>query len=788
MKCCIYFFVLLLMLANGYGEVFTVDTNQDVEEEDGKLSLREAVAASNANGEDDVIVFSVSNIKLDSVITINDAGNTLRIEGKVTLDGQKITQIFQVVDTDIELDTIKFKNASVAGDGGAINADVDSSVLSINECDFIKCTATGDGGGAFFDSAVNGRFSNLTFTNCTAGGNGGGLSVGDFDDSDNLVFKNCSADGNGGGVNIDDDGEDFTNCTFTNCTSGGDGGAINSENDLDNFFGCKFTNCSAEGSGGAMHSDDDVDNIMNCTFTRCTSGVDGGAVDADANLGEIYSSKFTTCSAEGSGGAISVAEDSEIWSGCQFTNCSAGGDGGAILAEDGIALITKSTFNNCSADGNGGTISLETVNVDTNISSTEIKNGECGGSGGAIVTSSGTLVMTAVTFNNNDSGDNEQENNNGGAISADTGSNVSMEECVFKNHIAFFNGGAIFTDGTLIIIDTTFEKNKTKTNNGGAIFYSSNSNVTAIRSTFENNSAENQGGATYSNVGANGSFTNCTFSKNKADDDGGAHFADNPASDEFIDCTITRNKSGDEGGGIYAQDDQGTSEIVNINSTIIDNNTAKTAGNDLFDLEASGGAFDDGGFNLIEDNGGQSEFIDGVNSNIVGVDGDLESNAKDNGGVVETHALKTGSAAIDTGDDGNNVDEDSRQFDLNSSNDIGAFESDAGEVIALKQKDSDFCARMTENGVELQWSNVLNKNIRGFHIWRKDISKKKSYKVTPLFITSTEGISDSKYSFVDIGVRDTKKYYYALECITSSDQKLIAISLVFGKNPETDEK
>ncbi len=658
-------------------DVFVVDTEADVVAADGELSLREAIALANANGEDDVIVFDagVTRIALGSSLVANEAGSILRVEGDVTLDGQGASQILSFVDNDFELDGLTFENGSTAGDGGGVNADSDSNARLVTNCRFVDCTAIGDGGGAFLDSATNGRFSDLVFTRCIAGGNGGGLAVGDFDDSDRLAFTDCRSGGNGGGLDIDDDGEDLLNCTFTRCTAGGDGGGVNSEDDLDNIVGCTFVDCAAAGNGGAASSDDDVDNVFDSTFTRCSAGGDGGAIFVDANFGEMNDVSFVDCEATGDGGALSIGEDSEFWTSITFTDCRAGGDGGAVFAEDGILLILDGTFRSCEAGDAGGALLVREVNVATVIVSSLFDRNRSAVDGGAISTDA-TLTLLAVELVDNEAGVAGVDGD-GGAIHASIGSTVSLETCAFRRNRAFSDGGAVFSDGTLGAFDTTFEDNRTDEGDGGALFLDDDAVVSVERSMLEGNAAAGDGGALFAGPGSSASFENVTFAGNDADEDGGGILADDPTACDLVDATVARNRA-ENGGGIFGRDDGGVSNVVSLNSTIVGDNTATTAGDDLFDLAASGGAFDDEGFNLIEDGAGQAVFIDGVNNNIIGVDPGLAASPASNGGSVRTFALGAGSAAVDTGDDGNGVDEDARRFGLSGSNDIGAFELDGG--------------------------------------------------------------------------------------------------------------
>ncbi|MCK4637543.1 MAG: hypothetical protein KAT49_06665, partial [Methanomicrobia archaeon] len=160
-------------------------------------------------------------------------------------------------------------------------------------------------------------------------------------------------------------------------------------------------------------------------------------------------------------------------------------------------------------------------------------------------------------------------------------------------------------------------------------------------------------------------MTNCTVSDNYADDDGGGIDNDGEDGDlEMTNCTITGNDAGNDGGGIDSGDDD------NIKNSIIANNTCGDDGPDFR------GGMDSYGYNLI----GDTEDCTGyIGTDITDVDPNLGPLAN-NGGLTQTHALLSGSPAINaascTDIDGDPVTTDQRGVSRpqGSRCDIGAYE------------------------------------------------------------------------------------------------------------------
>jgi len=215
------------------------------------------------------------------------------------------------------------------------------------------------------------------------------------------------------------------------------------------------------------------------------------------------------------------------------------------------------------------------------------------------ITNAGTLMLSDVKFTNI-IGDYSP-------LYISNSDNVTLNHCEFTNNtVAYGNGGAIFgANGNITINNSTFSENTTS-GNGGAVDFENGGvgDLNITNSTFENNTAGSYGAiVSYAN---NTNITNSTFSNS--------------------DASSTQD---------YSVFISGISNITNsIFYSINDNNCA--------------GAYTSGGHNI--DSGSSCGFDQSgdisLASNIL-----LDpAGLKDNGGLVKTIALMTGSSAIDSAD------------------------------------------------------------------------------------------------------------------------------------------
>lgn len=248
-------------------------------------------------------------------------------------------------------------------------------------------------------------------------------------------------------------------------------------------------------------------------------------------------------------------------------------------------------------------------------------------------------------------------------------STVELRSLVLKDGRNDSGGGAIYNDGNLTVINSTFRNNST-TGPGGAIHNNYGLTVNVSNSTFVNNSAQS-GGAIYlsqsifsNDVSSN--MVNNTFVGNQANTSsgiGGAIYSniDNSSmnGNAFFLSNNTFSENGAYSGG----------NLYNLGSMSFHNNifANNTSGGDCYSMGSIYPIVVYGLNNLIEDgvSCSQGTFISGD---------PLLGPLADNGGPTQTMALLPGSPAIDAGT--TCVFEDQRGVFRPQGNycDIGAYE------------------------------------------------------------------------------------------------------------------
>ncbi len=283
-------------------------------------------------------------------------------------------------------------------------------------------------------------------------------------------------------------------------------------------------------------------------------------------------------------------------------------NGGALYANDGaVTNITYSTITDNQAVWDGDPLTMETQ-----------------GSGGGIY-SKGALNISYSTFSKNDAqtilGTEEgQKNGNGGAIYASQATTVSDSTI----------GGAA-GDGNLAV-------------NGGGIQMAGGNKLEIVRTTFSNNDAVSGGGVNVVSPSASPfTITNSTFSGNHVTDSGAG--INTNASVVITNTTIAHNikDSGNKGAGINL-----VGGTVTLKNTLLAYNLGDGA-------SANCGKVGSGALAVVS-NGGNISTDATCNLNLAGSDemwadvkiGALALNDNELNGTW-THALLTGSPAIDNG-------------------------------------------------------------------------------------------------------------------------------------------
>jgi CSLREA domain-containing protein len=279
----------------------------------------------------------------------------------------------------------------------------------------------------------------------------------------------------------------------------------------------------------------------------------------------------------------------------------------------------------------------------------------------AWVSTAGILTLNNLTIRNwKNTGDL-----NGGFIHNRGTLNVS--NCLFDSNRAVYGGAINNFGGSVTITDSTFTSNMAHNGSGytrgGAIFndISGPGTVTIYKSTFSDNSAELGGAIINNGILA---IVNSTFSDNSATISGGAIYNDNNTA-TITNTTFSGNSAVTNGAGIF-NDDPG---VLNFTNTIIANSVT---GSDCF---YDHGTIGTNVNNLVEDGSCNADFS-----------GDPALGPlADNGGSTQTHALLSGSIAIDTANLAAcpHIDQRGVERPQGEGCDIGAFEKEPFDFLFL---------------------------------------------------------------------------------------------------------
>ena len=257
----------------------------------------------------------------------------------------------------------------------------------------------------------------------------------------------------------------------------------------------------------------------------------------------------------------------------------------------------------------------------------------------------GTAAIAGLTITNGVA----NATSRGGGIFNES-STLTVSNCTISGNSApdaFGVGGGIYNDvafgnGALEVINSTISGNSAGDNGGGIYNYGGSNTATlkVVNSTLSGNSAHFYGGGIYTLSAYGGSapadVLNSTFSGNSAGRFGGGIYNDafNGGSSPLavFHSTFSDNSAfGGPSGGIA-----NFSGTLQLGSTILNASSISNGSGTITSL----------GYNLSSDNGGGFLTATGDQINTTPMLGPLQ----DNGGPTFTHALLTGSPAIDAGD------------------------------------------------------------------------------------------------------------------------------------------
>jgi hypothetical protein len=364
--------------------------------------------------------------------------------------------------------------------------------------------------------------------------------------------------------------------------------------------------------------------------------------------------------------------------GLTVTNGYSSDASGSITNNGTLTLLNSAIKNNFGYLGSGiynsGTLTLKDSTISDNL-----------GYLGSGIYNSGALIVDNSTISENDT------LSNGSAGGIYNSGFLTLKDSTISDNLGGIEAGGIYNyGGTATVINSTISGNQSS--NSGAGIYNSGI-FSVITSTISDNrvTVNNNGGGIYNS----GSITvgNSTISGNSAEAGGGIY---NQGKVALSNSTITLNTAYNyyqsSGAGGLQNSGSGTASVKNSiiagNFDTADNDSTNTTNPDVV------GSFSSNKFNLI----GSLSSGTGFNANEqlnFAIEQVLDTTLKDNGGKVKTHALVTGSRAINAGlnadvltdltdldNDGNTTEPipfDGRGSSFNRIStgivDIGAFES-----------------------------------------------------------------------------------------------------------------
>ena len=518
----------------------------------------------------------------------------------------------------------------------------------------------------------------------------GTTAIGNFTDAQLTIDGgNFTLDGNDTfrGLTVNDGNVTVRRLTITRGSSD-EGGAIRNGGVLTISFSTFLIDNAATERGGAIYHAGGELAISGAELLSNTAGIDGGGLFVHRGEVAISSTTIEGNSAEGDGGGIHIGfgghSPTVTFSGCCIDRNSAT-DGGGVYVHGGnitfsgarirentasekgggLRISISSTFgqqstsvsgfiqdNRAGTNGGGiyvssGTHSLESAFIERNIADEE---------GGGIFNSRANLTLTDITVFSNTAGID------GGGLYVDTSSAQTgiVEAQLFKDNAAMRDGGGIYVrDGSATITDSVLIENETVLRGGG--IHVENGEATVIRSTLYRNSA-GLGGGLFAMRGT-ATISNSTFSSNMSNGDGGGIFINlSDASGTLNHSTVAANSAVDDGGGVYI----GAGTLTVHSSIVADNVGTKDCDIGSGTLTVTASLIEATVFNC---------GVTAIGGNIIGSDPSMASLA-DNGGPTLTHALQTGSIAINQGDNSTCPQTDQRGFTRpDAFCDMGAYEA-----------------------------------------------------------------------------------------------------------------
>jgi CSLREA domain-containing protein len=696
-----------------------------------------------AGGGPDTITFSAKGtINLTSALPNIVESLTITGPGVNSLTVRRDTggdyRIFNISSGSVSISNLTINNGKASTGGGIQN----TGTLSLTNCMISGNTVSDNGGGILSSGPLTITNSSIVSNSASVGGGmfvtGSSLTM-----SNSTVSGNVSDQS--GGLNLVDVTATLTNCTISGNIASIFPGGITNRASAGKSASLTLTNCTiannqSDGTGGAVLTSRSATAISVLTQLKNTILVGNGGSNLLRTANATVTSLGNNLSSDGGGGFLNAAGDLINTNPLLSPLGHYIGDTQTHLLQPGSPAINAGNNNGAPATDQRGVSRPKDNTVDIGAVETRlivVTNTNDAGPGSfrqALIDSNTTAGLDDILFSlpagaqtinlagvlpnftdnvnifnitgpNNltvrrDTGGNYRiftipgpllvsinglTITNGATASGSVGAGIgstatlSVTNCIVSGNTALGFGGGIYSAGSLTISNSSISGNHA--DNAGAITASGTLSIS--NTTISGNTAVFQSGGLQLD-GVVATLTNCTISGNSAGSIGGGifhvAFGEETSLLTLTNCTVANNLSngvsGQYVGAIVTMDVGDSGNLVTrLRNTILSNN----AGTSLV-KDGTNTVVTSLGYNLASDNGG----------NFLSATGDLtNANAglgplANNGGPSQTHALQTGSLALDAGNSsGSAVDQRGfrRPVDvpgiLNASDgaDIGAFEA-----------------------------------------------------------------------------------------------------------------
>ncbi len=429
-----------------------------------------------------------------------------------------------------------------------------------------------------------------------------------------------------------------------------------------------------------------LDGNLDITDDTTINGVNKSTTTISSNNGQLRINNHSnltltaiTLSAANSSEAAIYNEGQLVIKDSHITNNYLG-----VFSQNGKLVVETSSFTkNSNSDNKGAAIRLFKSEAYLTGSTFDDNSAQLGA---ALQAEKSKIIIDSSTFTNNQA-TNGPQSRGGGAIYLYENSDVYITDSSFSNNYSNQNGGAIYNIFSNLTLNRTLFSQNEAAKSGGAVYtnnYGQWQTVITESEISANKAARDGGGISiYSNT----QISNSLISTNSVSSGPGGGIYVFGSKNTIENSTISGNDATQVSGGISFHPLSSTAKLLLESVTVANNNPGNiTSLNGMLQMEKSLiatpvtgsdciGRIETLGYNLDSDN--SCKLTDTTDKTVS--DPSLGELA-DNGGFTKTHALLSGSPAIDAIASDRCSATDQRYYYRNADNsgcDIGSYESDS---------------------------------------------------------------------------------------------------------------